>query len=493
MLTERYDNTQHAHLQQQNKGMDKYQKKLGCFIQIPNVGRGQLRYVGPVDGKQGMFVGVDLLANIGKNNGSFQERQYFHTDYPQSGLFIQLQKVASLIDSAVLASSSRRATLGESSGTNKPNNHSSSSSRPDSRRATLVDPRSPTPVRSRMLARSGELLSDAMDVDPEEVPVVDNAGQSEYEARIQQQQQEIGQYRRLLDDQRIVLEEIQPAIDDYEEKLRDMEAEISQVHRQLAQERESHKKQKSFFEGEQQQLLSVVEQLSDDIKEHERRFSEALQQQQQQPQTQEPTLVDDRFAQENEVLCQENEVLRQENEALRQENEALRQENETTRQELQLLLVFKRDQENARTKWERERDQLKMHNESLNSEYQHLSKELTETQSKLDLQTEQNTLLAKETDTLHQGLEDARNRIAHLELDGLQKQQQQQQEARDVSANASADSPTSTGNAQEQESLPLYTGGPKRDPSAGRPLWCALCERDGHESVECPYETDQLF
>ena len=489
MLTERHDNTQYTHLQQQDKGMDKYQKKLGCFIQIPNVGRGQLRYVGPVDGKQGMFVGVDLLANIGKNNGSFQGRQYFHTDYPQSGLFIQLQKVASLIDSAVLASSSRRATLGESSGTNKPDNNnsssSSSSSRLDSRRATLVYPRSPTPVRSRVLARSGELLSDAMDVDLEEAPAVDKAGQSEYEARIQQQQQEIGQYRRLLDDQRIVLEEIQPAIDDYEEKLRDMEAEISQVHRQLAQERESHKKQKSFFESEQQQLLSVVEQLSDDIKEHERRFSEALQQQQQ-PQTQEPTLVDDRFAQENEVL-------RQENEALRQENEALRQENETTRQELQLLLVFKKDQENARTKWERERDQLKMHNESLSSEYQHLSKELTETQSKLDLQTEQNTLLVKETDTLHQGLEDARNRIAHLELDGLQKQQRQQQETRDVSANASADSPTSTGNAQEQESLPLYTGGPKKDPSAGRPLWCALCERGGHESVECPYETDQLF
>ena len=109
----------------------------------------------------------------------------------------------------------------------------------------------------------------------------------------------------------------------------------------------------------------------------------------------------------------------------------------------------------------------------LSSEYQHLSKELTETQSKLDLQTEQNTLLVKETDTLHQGLEDARNRIAHLELDGLQKQQRQQQETRDVSANASADSPTSTGNAQEQESLPLYTGGPKKDPSAGRPLWCA--------------------
>ncbi|KAG7828653.1 hypothetical protein KL920_003149 [Ogataea angusta] len=27
------------------------------------------------------------------------------------------------------------------------------------------------------------------------------------------------------------------------------------------------------------------------------------------------------------------------------------------------------------------------------------------------------------------------------------------------------------------------------DPAAGRAKWCGLCEREGHESVECPYET----
>ncbi|KOH52601.1 BIK1p Microtubule-associated protein [Saccharomyces cerevisiae] len=83
--------------------MDRYQRKIGCFIQIPNLGRGQLKYVGPVDTKAGMFAGVDLLANIGKNDGSFMGKKYFQTEYPQSGLFIQLQKVASLIEKIDIA------------------------------------------------------------------------------------------------------------------------------------------------------------------------------------------------------------------------------------------------------------------------------------------------------------------------------------------------------------------------------------------------------
>ncbi|CAI4869100.1 CKB_collapsed_G0005290.mRNA.1.CDS.1 [Saccharomyces cerevisiae] len=91
--------------------MDRYQRKIGCFIQIPNLGRGQLKYVGPVDTKAGMFAGVDLLANIGKNDGSFMGKKYFQTEYPQSGLFIQLQKVASLIEKASISQTSRRTTM----------------------------------------------------------------------------------------------------------------------------------------------------------------------------------------------------------------------------------------------------------------------------------------------------------------------------------------------------------------------------------------------
>ncbi|KAH3663568.1 hypothetical protein OGAPHI_004969 [Ogataea philodendri] len=34
----------------------------------------------------------------------------------------------------------------------------------------------------------------------------------------------------------------------------------------------------------------------------------------------------------------------------------------------------------------------------------------------------------------------------------------------------------------------IATPAVKSDPAAGRAKWCGLCEREGHESVECPYE-----
>ncbi|KAK6459788.1 uncharacterized protein RJT20DRAFT_125169 [Scheffersomyces xylosifermentans] len=39
-------------------------------------------------------------------------------------------------------------------------------------------------------------------------------------------------------------------------------------------------------------------------------------------------------------------------------------------------------------------------------------------------------------------------------------------------------------------SLPVYSPQVKVDPSSGKSDWCGLCERDGHSSIECPYEND---
>lgn len=39
-------------------------------------------------------------------------------------------------------------------------------------------------------------------------------------------------------------------------------------------------------------------------------------------------------------------------------------------------------------------------------------------------------------------------------------------------------------------SLPIYKPETDMDPSAGKDNWCGLCERDGHSSMNCPYEND---
>ncbi|ODV80723.1 uncharacterized protein CANTADRAFT_47147 [Suhomyces tanzawaensis NRRL Y-17324] len=47
----------------------------------------------------------------------------------------------------------------------------------------------------------------------------------------------------------------------------------------------------------------------------------------------------------------------------------------------------------------------------------------------------------------------------------------------------------SLGDEEESLALPIYSPG-KVDPSAGKNDWCGLCERDGHSSINCPYEND---
>ncbi|SCV02962.1 LANO_0G01310g1_1 [Lachancea nothofagi CBS 11611] len=426
--------------------MDSYERKIGCFIQIPNVGRGQLKYVGSVEGKPGTFVGVDLLANIGKNDGTFQGKRYFETEYTQSGLFIQLQKVSGLIDAATNGGSSRRSTFGDAH----------SGSRPATISTTV--PRSPTPVRTAS-RHSSTAFSDAMDVDGEDrrhwSSTSTSSSRPNIEFKFHQQTQELSQCKKLLSEQRIVLEEIQPAIDDYEAKLQEMEIQIGSLQAQLAKERESQSKQKQYFETEHEQLLSVVEELHMEIRENEKR------------------MLDVRQLQQAENALPTDSTIAE-----------LQAENDSLREKLDTLKEQASSEASAAVKWEKERDQLRLQNESLSSEYQYISKELRETQMKLsEAQTNVTNMSPDpnpEIEKLKLQLATANAKLITLESP--------------PSPQPSALAPTTSSDPTEHEteSLPLYI--PKKaDRAAGRQKWCALCERDGHNSLDCPYENDQLF
>lgn len=337
--------------------MERYQKKIGCFLHIPNVGRGLLKYVGPVKNKPGTYAGIDLLANIGKNDGSFQGVRYFESEYPQSGLFIQLQKVAALIDNASNGDS-RRSTLPVDFTIDT---RVSSGGSSGSVRRTLVENCSPTPARrSRTESTRAHSTDSATDLD---LAILSNRNR-ELLQRVEKQDEEIAKYKKLLDDQRVVLEELQPTIDGYEESLKDLEAEISRLRAQLAFETEQQKRQKQYFESEHEQLLAVVDELHEEIKANERRVA-----------------------------------------------------NE------------------ARSKIEPTHGPLR-----------------------------------KE-------LEEAHKRIAVLE------RQLDQAAVASTSPTTYKDDTAST-----VESLPIYRAKHKIDAAAGRESWCALCERSGHESIDCPYE-----
>ncbi|CCF57690.1 hypothetical protein KAFR_0D00430 [Kazachstania africana CBS 2517] len=434
--------------------LDKYQEKIGCFIQIPNIGRGQVKYVGTVDAKPGHYAGIDLLANIGKNDGSFNGRKYFDTEYPKSGLFIQLNKVANLIENATI--SRRNTLLPQNEQLSRNNSLGSVSKNQKSNvlvtRHSLTEQKSPTPVRTSRTSsnRNVQIVSnidyrlqdhndDLMDIDtPSSAPrstneIFQNINViREYELKVEKQQRKIIEYERLLNDQRIVLEEIQPTIDACENNIREIEQERDQLKAQLDHEREQQKKQKQYFETEHEQLLEVVTQLHQEITENERRIAEEKKQQ---------------------ASAATSTTTNIELEALNQELDELRK--------------YKDETEYAKKKWDKEKEQLRMHNESLSKEYQALNKEL------LSMSNSSNSddKLKKEILQLKEDLN-----LAHNRIDELTK------------------STTNTGALQElqeeniPQSLPLYEPEKKIDAAAGRKLWCVLCEKSGHEQIDCPFQ-----
>lgn len=68
---------------------------VGATVTLPSTGKTILRYVGPVKGKNGIFAGLELVEKpqMGKNSGDFQGDQYFTTKIPCSGLFMPLDKL----------------------------------------------------------------------------------------------------------------------------------------------------------------------------------------------------------------------------------------------------------------------------------------------------------------------------------------------------------------------------------------------------------------
>ncbi|KAL3234264.1 Nuclear fusion protein BIK1 [Nakaseomyces bracarensis] len=433
--------------------MNEYGDKVGCYIQIPNLGRGKLKYIGPVDGKPGTFAGVDLLANIGKNDGSFQGKRYFEAEYPQSGLFIQVARIAHLLEAATNERSVKKKSYGNlvTSTTTDMDDEDimmlDSISRTQSARRTssngttvvsretaassgvLTEPYSPTPMRSFRIASRTQVDQPSsvplpgVATTPEAIQNQRLAEQTsgaggneamirEYELQLEKQQREILQYKKLLDDQRIVLEEIQPTIDEFERNERKLTAMVTNLEEELRTQREKSERQKQFYEAEHEQLLTVVNQLQIAIEENEKR-----------------------------VIARNNN------------NENSEPTKNVDDSELTSLQA---EFEKAKQKWDKERQQLKMHNETLSQEYQSLNKEILDLQQKLDAQSQSQEGTTKPT------------------------QESQSQESQDT-------------NLPTNVSLPVYKPSQKVDPAAGRDLWCYLCEKPGHRTSDCPHEPDTKF
>lgn len=132
-----------------------------------------------------------------------------------------------------------------------------------------------------------------------------------------------------------------------------------------------------------------------------------------------------------------------------QSNNVVSANTEIDMKEVEELRNYKKEMETARIKWNKEKEQLRMHNESLSKEYTELNKELIKLSA--EPQTNNNNgdeieRLNKQVDRLEQQLSETR------------KQLKQSQKV-----------PTDTLNKEQDSSL-----------------LCVLCEKTGHDQLNCP-------
>jgi hypothetical protein len=106
----------------------------------------------------------------------------------------------------------------------------------------------------------------------------------------------------------------------------------------------------------------------------------------------------------------------------------------------------------------------------------------------LDALKARNTQLEREKEDLELSLESRTFKELELEreIETFKLERSRSSEGRPF------EYPTTPKQKDESEwlTIPVYKPAKKVDPAAGRHGWCGLCEEEGHESLECPYEEE---
>lgn len=83
--------------------------KIGDRVEVPGKMHGTVKFIGTVDNKKGIFVGVELseeFASRGKNSGDVDGLSYFVTTIPGAGIFLPINRATRRMSSSILSEGS---------------------------------------------------------------------------------------------------------------------------------------------------------------------------------------------------------------------------------------------------------------------------------------------------------------------------------------------------------------------------------------------------
>lgn len=494
-------------------------------------GYGILKYYGPIEGKQGVFAGIELTGPIaasrGKNNGSVDGIQYFDVIQPMSGLFLPIDRLKQAnphlngmkgsSNTSVYRNRMSSDSLVESPGSGEvftsPQPTQRSLNRPGSRigsgtfsppmynsqinnpkRSSRTSLNSP-PHETRQVSQSYDRLLASLvnGLISENLGGLLNGNGAEWKAKYEACQRELHEKNDILKELQSTLSELQPLLEEYEHDLTEKDNKLARQKAEFERVREDWRQSMDMVVSTHQETEAIYRQKVDELR----------------------VQIDQARGAGGdgkvEALLKESALLQEENARLQEQIAQLRQaasdddrvsvleqENKLLHNDVSTLHLQIKDRDIRITELEMNShavDEL-LHQldrttlDDLHSTIDDLKHQLDVRPTFDELSELQKSL--DELDTLHEEELKARDlQISALTktTDDLNKKLQQLEAAPTTVAEPKKEVVPQPAIGSE-DGLPIYKPPAPVDPSAGKNDWCGLCERDGHSSINCPYEND---
>ncbi|KAG7889008.1 hypothetical protein KL936_003395 [Ogataea polymorpha] len=255
-------------------------------------------------------------------------------------------------------------------------------------------------------------------------------------------------YKQQLQERNRILEELQTTVDTFE-------AILTENQNELKMKDARFERFKTNTDTQIKELIEAVETLEQQAQENEEIYLQRLRELETKKESEPENGDYETLKRKFDEMDTKHRTLEKEHANLRRENAEVRRERDEAREEANRLKQEKAETAKALEELRKAYDELQKAHEALMGEKtQFVSSKDSATQKSEMLENELNELQAKYA---------------------LLKEQSENKT-----------SPMSEPLVKDGELI--ATPAVHNDPAAGREKWCGLCEREGHESVECPYE-----
>ncbi|KAG7661237.1 uncharacterized protein J8A68_005233 [[Candida] subhashii] len=436
---------------------------IGRQVVVPGTtGYGIIRYYGIIQGKTGMFAGVELpgslIASRGKNSGDVAGVQYFDVRIPKSGLFLPYDRLKAVNpDLPERNQISRRSiSMNNLSSVLRSTSEKRQSSYQKPRVSSLTEKTGSPQTNSRTQSPGlpGYKVQSPRTSDVFVSPRT-NRSNGGFQSPNRMSNDRNGLYQTGGNSSLDLITKYETEIHDLKRVLRDKEKRLDQFNQQRAEWRAAMDELVSVQQDGMQVYESKIEELMDENKRQE-----------------------DEIIKLRTTLSQAQSISH--NDELQIENEHLKRQLEESTEKIKQLEKEVADGLSVGIQG------VSIDNSDLNKEVEELKKELQARPHLNELLELQHSL--DELDGMYKHTIQSKDTLIN-ELQEEIKQLKENQGPLSADTAATSVSPAS-GAIYSSPGLPIYHAPGAIDPSSGKNDWCGLCEREGHTSINCPYEND---